>query len=283
MHPFFDGTRPGRIITTSNGQFELPTLYYRDDSFQAMFTADLDALYRVMPSDQLHPIKVGRNRALFAIAAFNYLECSVAPYGEVGIVVPVVHGRKPPPLLPALFESSWPGTGVLVLHLPVTTKLARDGGRDLWGYTKFLAEMHFDNTPEFEECRLDEGGEHILTLRVVKRGIAIPDQRPLVTYSVKDRALIRTKVPQRSISRTALGAGGSFLELGKNHPVARSIRELGVDLRPIATRSFFGRSAILPEGEIIERNVRPLEGYLDADTLRVTDGSTSRADISSRN
>ena len=122
--------------------------------------------------------------------------------------------------------------------------------------------MRFQSTPEFQECRLEEGGKHILSLHVVKRGLPLPDRRPLITYSVKERTLIRTTIPQSSIVRTALGAGGASLQLGDAHPVATAIRELGIDPRPVMTRSNLDRSAILPEGEMVEHAVRPLEGYL---------------------
>lgn len=265
MRSFFDGTRPGCIMTSASGEWELPALYFRDDSFQAMFTADLDKLRAAMPSDRLSPIVAGRGRGLLGIGAFNYLETSAEPYGEVGVVVPVVHGRRAVPFLPALLDSIWPGYGLVVLHLPVTRRLARDAGRDVWGFTKFLADMQFQNTPEFQECRLEEGGDHILTLQVVKRGIPVPDGRPAVLYSVKENALVRTTIPQRAVTRFAYGAGGSSLVLGETHPVARSIRELGVELRPVSTRYFLDRTAILPEGEVIERDVRPLDGYLGGD------------------
>ncbi len=268
MRSFFEGTRPGHAVRCGTEQFEMPVLYFRDDSFQAMFTADLQKLRAAMPSDRLQPIQFGSGRGLVGIAAFDYLETSVDPYGEIGIVVPAVYASKPPPIWPMLLESSWPGFGSVVLHLPVTRKLACDGGRLLWGYTKFVADMDFENTPELHEVRLSEGNQHILTLRVMKRGIAFADRRPAITYSVRDRALVRTTIAQRAIARMALGAGGSSLVLGDTHPVARSIRDLGIDTRPILTRYFLERTAILPEGEIIERDVRPLDGFWGADRDR---------------
>ena len=244
-------------------EFEVPVLYFRDDSFEAVFTADLQKLRAMMPSDRLQPVPAGSGRGLLGVGAFDYLQTSVQPYGEIGVVVPVVYGaRPPPPLLPALLDATWPTYGLLVLHLPVTRQLSCDGGRMVWGYTKFVSDMHFQNTPELQEVRLEEGGEHILTLRVTKRGLAIPDRRPIVTYSVKDGALLRTTIPQRAITRLALGAGGSSLVLGDRHPVAQSIRALDVDTRPLFTRYFLERSAILPDGEIVERGVRPLDGFL---------------------
>ncbi len=265
MRAFFADTRPGRIVTVEGTQFELPVLYYRDDSFAGSFTADLQKVRDLMPSDRLYPVTTVNGRAIIVVIAYDYLATSIGPYGEVGIVVPVVHGRRPPALVPALLESHWPGFGYLVLHLPVTTRNSRDGGRAQWGYTKFVADMDFDNTPEELACRLDEGGEHILTLRIEKRGVVVPDQRPVITYSVSERALLRTRIAQKTLVRTAFGAGASSLELGDVHPVARSLRALDIDPRPFQTRHYLDRSAILPPGQLVERNVRPLDGFFGQD------------------
>lgn len=266
MRDFFEGTRPGRMVTVGDTTYELPALYFRDVSFGGIFSADLEKLRGVMPSDKLHPIPIGRGRGLMAVIAFDYLETTVGPYGEVAVSVPAVYAdRSPPPWLPMLLEAKWPGFGHVIMHLPVTTRVSRDGGRYGWGYAKFISQMQFESTPEHYECRLAEGGEHILTLRIGKRGIVIPDRRPIITYSVKNRALVRTTIPQIALVRTGLGARGASLVLGEKHPVARSIRDLDVDPSPLITRAFIERSAILPDGDVIEHGVRPLEGYRGAD------------------
>lgn len=265
MRAFFGNTRPGRVVVLGAEQFELPVLYYRDDSFAGAFSADANKVRALMPSDRLHPVLTPNGRAALVVTAFDYLATSIGPYGEVGVIVPVVHGRRPPPLVPAFFEAQWPGFGYLVLHLPVTTRLARDGGRAQWGYTKFISDMQFENTPEHLSCVLAEGGEHILTLRVEKRGVVVPDRRPVITYSVRERELVRTRIAQRALVRTALGGGRSSLELGSVHPVARALRSLDIDPRPFVTRQFLDRNAILPAGEVVERSVRPLDGFAGTD------------------
>lgn len=261
MREFFKGKRPGRFVHCRAGDIELPVLYYRDDAFVGLFGADYEALRRLMPSDGLHPARALDGRGLVAVAAYNYLDTTAGPYGELAIAPLVVYGRQPPRTLPGWLESSWPGGGALVMHLPVTNALARDAGREIWGYTKFIADMHFTNTPELLECRLEEQGEHILTLRIEKRGFVMRDRRPVVTYSVKDGNLIRTAVPQVSFARIALGGGASRLEIADNHPVGASLRELDLEPIPRRTRYLLEHSFALPEGQIIERNVRPLDGY----------------------
>ncbi len=261
---FFAGTRPGKATSCGQASFELPILYFRDDFFSLLFKADFGRVSALMPSAQLHPVKLLGGKAIVGIGAFNYLETSIGPYGEVAVIVPAVYGpRPPPPMLPALLQGRYPGFGFVVLHLPVTTQAARDAGRGMWGYTKFVADMSFVNTPELLQCRLGEQQQHILTLTVARQGVILRDSVPVVTFSVKDGQLIETVIPQCGVRCDGLGAGSS-LQLG-DHPVAESIRELGLSARPFMSRYYLQRSAILPAGKVIEQGVRPLEGYSGMD------------------
>ena len=259
MSDFFASTRPGRTVNHGSATFELPILYFRDDLFTLFFSADLAQVKAAMPSDKLHPVRLSSQKAL--VAAFNYIDTSIGPYGEIGVVIPAVYGDKLPlPVLPGLLETRYPGFGALVMHLPVTKTVARDAGRGEWGYTKFVADMRFTNTPEFQQCEMSEEDRHILTLRVERRGIVRREKKPLITYSVKDGNLIKTVIPQKGTYRMCFSARHSFLKLG-DHEVAQSIREWGISAKPLLSRYFVERGGILPAGEIIEENVRPLDGY----------------------
>ena len=261
---FFEGAGPFETVEAGSARFDLPILYYRDDLFLAFFSADAARVREVLPTPSLSPVLIRPGRTLVGLAAFNYLETSIGPYGEIAVAVPVVHGRRASPLLPVLMESRYPGFGIFVMHLPVTTTIARDAGRGVWGYPKFTADMHFRSSPEMIACEMNEGDRHILTLRVPKRGLLLRDGRPLVTYTTKGTDLVRTTVPTRGIFQVSMRPKGARLELG-DHPVAESMRALDVRDRPIMTRYYVERAAILPRGEVVESGVRPHEGYRGSD------------------
>ncbi len=264
MSRFFDGARPGTQTACGTGSVEMPILYFRDDCFAAFFTADRRRVEALMPSTQLHPIRIRGGRVLLAVVAFNYIDTTIGPYGEVGVVLPVVHApRPPPPLLPGLMEAWYPGFGGLVMHLPVTTTAARDAGRSLWGYPKFVADMGFEMTPERATCRVDEGGQHLLTLGVARSGVPIPDRRPVLTYSVRSGELVRTSIPQRGLYRLGVNGPDATLDLG-DHPVARQIAALDPSPRPVMTRVYVERCAILPRGEVVGSAQR-FDGHLGGD------------------
>ena len=267
MKTFFADGRPEKTVTHGQAAFDLPILYFRDDAFGMYFTADADAVRAQMPSNRLHPVLLPSRKAIAAIFAFNYINTSIGPYGEVAVALPAVYGKPVSPskgILPALMESRYPGFGVVVMHLPVTRIEARDAGRGEWGYTKFIADMRFHLTPEFLHCRMWEEEEHILDLRVRRRGLCLKDNKPLTTYSVRKGDLIKTVVPQQATKRISLFPGGSELLLGR-HPVSATIRDL--DLRPLMSVYYPERPAILPSGKIIEKGVRPMEGYRGSDRV----------------
>jgi hypothetical protein len=120
--------------------------------------------------------------------------------------------------------------------------------------------MYFMICPEYLQCRMLEKDAPILDLRVRRRGVYVRDRKPLTTYSVKDRQLIKTVVPQMATKRVSLLTGGSHARLG-SHPVADSIRELELSPAPFMSVYYPERAAILPAGQVVESHVAPLEGY----------------------
>jgi hypothetical protein len=81
---------------------------------------------------------------------------------------------------------------------------------------------------------------------------------------VKEGRLIRTTIPLKGSQRLAFRPRNSFMELG-DHPVAESMREMGLSPEPLLSRYYMERSSILPKGEVIEEGVRPLVGYYGRD------------------
>lgn len=261
---FFNGTRPGEQVALGGNSAELPILYFRDDLFAIFVPCSLARVREILPTDRLKPVSLGGGRAVVGFGAFNYIDTSIGPYGEVGVIIPVIYDRTSPPLIPLLLETWYPGLGFLVMHLPVTTLLARDGGRMIWGYTKFTSRMHFTNTPERITCELSEGGKDILRMTMRKRGILRRDNRPLITYSVLNRELLRTTVLTQAIYLLCFRPGNAEVVLGE-HPVADTIRALEPGKRPIQSRFYVERSSILPRGEVVAQEVEPMEGFRGED------------------
>ncbi|MFC2023673.1 acetoacetate decarboxylase family protein [Chloroflexota bacterium] len=262
---FFNWTGPAaKGVDVGSVLVDLPVMYYRDDSFLAIFGASFDPARALLPSDDLYPVTLPDGRAMVAVLAFNYHRTSIGPYGEVAIAILCTHGRQAPPLLPLALEGRFPGWGAFILHLPVTSLLARDGGRVIYGFAKFVADMDFEQRPAYQRVRLSEGESHILTLTVQQSGLPIKDNRPLITYSVLDGELLRTTVPSRAVYQVGLTPGSGTLELGDHH-IADQLRELDISTTAFVTKNYLSRSGILPAGEVIGPAERPHTGHLGTD------------------
>lgn len=262
---FFCWTGPrSKGVDVGSARVDLPIMYYRDDSFLGIFSAAYEPVRAVLPSRQLYPVTLPNGRAAVGVIAFNYMETSVGPYGEVGIVILCTYGRQAPPLVPIALEGRFPGWGGFVLHLPVTTRIARDAGRAIWGYAKFVSDMDFARRPAFQRVRLAEGDAHILTLTVQQAGLPLKDNRPLITYSVRNGELIKTSVPSRSVYQVGIGPGSGTLELG-NHPIADELRSLDISPKAFVTKNYLARYGILPAGKPIGPADRPHPGYVGQD------------------
>lgn len=262
---FFHWTGPTRKgVNVGSAQVDLPIMYYRDDSFMGIFSAAYEPVQALLPSQELYPVTLPGGRATLAIFAFNYMETSIGPYGEVGIAIPCTYGSQAPPLLPLILEGRYPDWGGFVLHLPVTSRIARDGGRVIYGYAKFVADMDFQKRPDYQRVRLAEGDAHILSLTVRQQGLSLKDNRPLITYSVRDGELIKTTVPSRAVYQLGLAPGSGTLELG-NHEIADQLRSLDISTTAVITKNYLTRYGILPEGQRVGRADRPHPGHIGED------------------
>ncbi|WP_158579867.1 acetoacetate decarboxylase family protein [Geodermatophilus marinus] len=248
-----------------------PLRYAGTACLAAVHAASLPAVAALLPSDRLRPVRWTGGRGLLSIVAFRYGAVASAddpprwltPYGEVSVGVVVTRGPAPP-VLPVLRPLS-----LFVLHLPVTTAEARDAGRQLWGFPKFVADVAFTEGPRVRRAELSEGGRRVLTLAGRGRGPVLTDRRSAVMYSELDGQLVETVVPMSGQLRLGRGARAGRLELG-DHPVADELRGLGVDPVPLAIFDYLTHSSVLPAGRPVGP-ARPWPGHAgDATAGRCT-------------
>lgn len=248
-----------------------PIVYHRSEGIQTLHTASLEAVRAALPTDELHPVRAASDRAVIAVTAYRHDEVTahgvhgraVMPYGEV-IIAALVTRRPAPRLLPLVAPRLARETvGAFVLHMPVTHLPARDGGRLVWGYPKFVADMTFEDSIETLRCTLSEGGYDILTHTLRPAGRPSVTSGSIVLYSVLEGELLALDVPMSGISRRRRGAAAGRLELG-NHQVADELKELGINPEPFLGRRLSDLRLALTFGHAVGE-ARPYLGYIGED------------------
>ena len=230
--PFFQV--PSSRHPTSLDEVELPILYVDVAVVEAFFLCDRDAVADRLEGTGLEPALVRGDRAVVAMAFFEYRETSIGPYEEVGLAVPTLRSDTPRPASAWLDLLLRPArqrkVGFRVLDLPVTTDAACTAGRELWGYPKFVTRISFAWTGPTIRCSVedpDSDGTILTFTGELGPGIPVPPFSLLNFDHVGGRDL-RTVVDVRGRG-TLAGAGSLRLDVGSSsHRMATHLRDLGL-------------------------------------------------------
>lgn len=240
-HEFLD--RPRTAVHTSLGDVALPVLYRDASAVFAFFRVDpLAAAQVIAAGAPLAPARFAGGTALAALAAYDYRDTTIGPYREVGLAIAVIPKEVRAPTLPLLHllrEPAHHDVGWHVVDLPVTTAVADVGGRELYGFPKFVTELGV--TLRGDEVHVVVGapvGEApILTLEG-HAGPGVPlGAMDLVLYTVRGGELLRTVVEAKGRMHTGLGRGLALRAGGAVHPMTQRLAALGLDgARPFAAQ-----------------------------------------------
>jgi hypothetical protein len=252
---------PRKAVETSDGSVELPILYYDVSIIQAFFWCDLDCVAAKLKGTDLAPIRFFTGKALAGIIFFEYRDTTISSYNECGLAVMVRPETASKPLFPTIDFFRKPDArtvGFYVVDLPVTTESACVAGRELWGYPKFVTEIPIKVEDDGVECsvRSPEGNGDIV--RFSGRpgtGVSL-SAFDLMSYSNRNRELVKTDVDVRAKMKTCLGGDFRVAVGDSQHRMAKNIRDLGLDgAKPFLVQRSDHFQARLNEG----RKIAPWE------------------------
>jgi hypothetical protein len=227
---FFETPRTIRV--TSQGPVELPILYRDATAVVGMFPVAWSRAAAVLDGTGLVPLGLPRDRALAALAFYEYRQTSVGVYNEVGVAIMTVRAGEPGHLRRWADLARPPDQrrlGMYVVDLPVTTPIADAAGRELWGYPKFVTRLPMRlQGRDLEANVLDPDGGEICSLAGrMGPGAPVPPLS-LMTYTRLDGRIVRTHIDVRG--RTTMRTAGTLrLDIGASrHPMAARLFALGL-------------------------------------------------------
>jgi hypothetical protein len=256
---FYSWTGPRPVAEVAGHRVRGPAYYHRADAFEALHLASYEAVRAALPTEDLFPVRWFDGRAVVQVMALRYHEVSgtdvtdgepgwtrmLSPYGEVAVSALVT--RRPRPRGVPLFRPTVTGVGGFVLHLPVTTREARDLGLAIFGLPKFVADMDFTESPTARTVTVSEAGAEVLTLTVRPGGPVAAALDPLSLYSVLEGRLLETSARALGHRQVRVGHAGGELTLG-SHPVGQSLRALEFSSAPLMVFSYLDQRLVLPWG-----------------------------------
>lgn len=230
--PFF--AVPKTVVTTTEGDVQLPICYFDCSHYMALFRVDAAQAAAQLQDLPLEPVFVSR-KAVAVVSFFKYRDTTLGPYHEVGLALLVTPRGRAQTLgsfTDLLQQTRTENLGSYVLDLPVSTAAARAAGCEIWGYPKFVTQLPIQlEADRFQARVLDPDGRQIMEL-AGQRGHVLPEPLPgmaLVTFSMHRGELLRTRVETRAVCATS-GGGSLRLVVGDSpHGMARHLADLGLD------------------------------------------------------
>jgi hypothetical protein len=233
---FFDV--PRAPVQTSEGPFDLPALYYDVSVRQLVFWVDYTKALPKLAGTGLAPIELQNGKTMAILIFYNYRKVQdVEPYEEIALAIPaeLQSAKKGARKLRTFFGIPLIPSGITgyVLELPVTTAQARAGGRELWGYPKFLTRLPFKfYGTGFEFGALDpEGSEPIFTVKSdLGKGRGLGQKgSDMVTLSNLNGKILRTVINIDAKFRVFLKRQVEIKIGTVKHRFADNLRDLGLE------------------------------------------------------
>jgi predicted alpha/beta-hydrolase family hydrolase len=269
---FYDLGQPRTAWTVGARTGWYPVYFYDNQVFSAMHTASFDAVAAMLPSDKIVPVGREGGRALVAVTAYRYgtvvwssPEGEVGgnePYGEVLVAAVVTRARS----TSGLSSRGRQSLAGFVLQLPVTTRQACVDGRQLLGYPKFVADMHFTEQEETRKVRVAEGGRDVLTFSVRTGGLIISDRLARPGLGTLHGQLIETTSRVRGHMQVRPGGRSGRLELG-DHEAGRQLASLQISPTPVTTLSYLDHTMMIPGAPQSMGACADYVGYVGSDRI----------------
>jgi len=241
---FFEGIKQSKVKL---GSYEVTIpVFYRDLlSIDVYLLASLDKVKACLPSKRMHPFRVTPWHSIISLSAYEYRDSDIGPYNEFSIGIPFVLDKNSP-VFTGIIRKPPEIPMIYILHLPVTTEIARAAGVEGANFPKFLAEISFGTRDQWITCKVDAEGKNILSLSVRKiNPVYSPRQHVFPINSYQNR-LLRLEF---NLSECEAGFSKKQsdvqLELG-NHPVGLKLSDLKLG-RVLAYQYCPARQAILSE------------------------------------
>ncbi len=250
---------PTEFFDTSAGSVQVPSFYYDGSAATAFFWCDYDKVEPKLQGTGLVPCRFYNGKALVSFGFFNYRDTSFGAYYEAILFIAVYPSLLKRPMSMALEFLRKPDRrtmGFFHLDLPLTADLPRAAGRELWGLTKFLADISFASSGNRFEGTVfaPDTGETIITMTSpFGRGLSMPGTN-VIFYSNHQDKILKTVIVGTYPSKVTSGKKIDINIGPSSHRMADNLRDIGLnESRPIMLQTTsslrFRQNASTPVGE----------------------------------
>lgn len=224
----------GRHALVDGIPFALPVNSEHTPALMAVFPIEAKAAGRLLPGDELHPVRITPSKGLLVITVVDYRITDIGNYIEFSIAIACTHGSSPaPPLLGGLLGPLY-GAGQYVLDLPVSTEISVKGGKGIWGMPKHQAPLEFEIGERKVASRYYLDGSLAVEIEIDRpRFTRLPVAAPAVNYCQFRGMLMKSYIYFRGRAGIRLPFSRSARLTIGDHPRVVPLKSLGIAKRPL--------------------------------------------------
>ena len=250
MKAWWQGTK-GAVLgqgTVEKGQrFDIegnslfyPTEFRKGSSSGGIFLVPARVANEFIADSGFEVARAAPGRAIFSLSCVHYTDTDCGAYDEIAMAFFVNPKGK---CLGFPYFQVWRdlAAGQLPTYtwkLPVSSTLARDAGRFMWGFPKTVEEIDFEDSGGHASFTLRMSGQEVLKYSVASIGTSSPAPVSSPVYSNFAGRPHVSFLTQRYEDSSFKFRGGE-LTLG-NHPVADALRALKLGKTPLLS-SWMGK------------------------------------------
>jgi hypothetical protein len=245
----------GSIQPATDGAYEIdgeriqiPVRVQQAKTTSATFLVDADAAQSVIEHTRLTVDRKRRNKAIVALALIKYAECDLGDYHELALSFVV----SPPPGSPPAGKGE---VSTYIHRLPVDQEFTCEGGRGIWGFPKWVANLTCDHgAGQTTGVLKNDDGSDLVSLRLRQGPIRVPSRDMTMTCFSNDdegRILRTLWTTHNKGTRLRFGGAGADVTIGHGHALADELRTLGFPRPPLMTMHVENMSATFDAPTIV--------------------------------
>jgi hypothetical protein len=239
----------GRQALVDGINFDMPVNSKHSPALMCAFSIDRRAAQKLMPGNEVHPLKMPGGRSLLIVTVIDYRETDIGKYIEYSIAIACTHGRRPVPLLFAGLFRRFARTGQFVVDLPVSTEVSVKGGKGIWGMPKHQGNLDFVITDDTVSSQYDLDGQLCMRIDIDRPTMlrGVPLSTSAANYCAFRGLLMKSTIYFKGRTDVALMRwADARLTLGP-HPRMDPLRDLDISSRPLFTAFIPDSSGVLDD------------------------------------
>lgn len=223
-------------IPSTGEVFPLPLTGEKAIQMAALFTASRLKVMKLMPLTSFVPLELDGGQTIIGLIGIEYIQRNIPAYNEILVVIPMFIGKGvKPPTIEDLMKENMGGATLFIRHIAVNTRIAEVLGNELLGYSKFIADIQFVDTPEERICIVSDAGENIFEFGVNSKIEQYGDyERNTMSVTTYKFGKIY-KLNYQNQTRLGVNIAPKGWAAFGPHPLGKMLADLDISAQPLAT------------------------------------------------